>query len=146
MACYAAIRDYRGVRRTAATALARAERALAQDRTNGSALGCVVTALAALGEEERARDWSRRALLLDPDNLEMRLDIAGGFCAFLHDASTALELVGPYLANARPGDLAWVKIDPNLDPLREDPRFEAMIAAAEERLTEGSSQPREEAP
>ncbi|HXQ17437.1 MAG TPA: winged helix-turn-helix domain-containing protein [Caulobacteraceae bacterium] len=142
IACYAAISDKAGVRRAAATTLARAESALAQDRTNGSAIGNVVTALAALGEEERARDWSRRALMLDPDNLEMRLDIASAACAFLNDASTALELLGPYIANARPNDLAWVKIDPNLDSLREDPRFQAMIAAAEQRLMRG----RQEAP
>ena len=30
--------------------------------------------------------------------------------------------------------LQHVKIDPDLDPLRDDPRFQAMIAAAEARL------------
>jgi hypothetical protein len=28
----------------------------------------------------------------------------------------------------------WAKVDPDLDPLREDPRFRAMMAQADARL------------
>jgi hypothetical protein len=31
-------------------------------------------------------------------------------------------------------DLDWTKVDPDMHPLREDPRFQAMIVAAETRL------------
>ena len=31
-------------------------------------------------------------------------------------------------------DLEWVKTDPDMNPLREDPRFQAMIAEAEARV------------
>ena len=32
------------------------------------------------------------------------------------------------------GQLAWLKSDPDLDGLREDPRFKAMLEAAENRI------------
>ncbi|HEY1447271.1 MAG TPA: hypothetical protein VGF33_01925 [Caulobacteraceae bacterium] len=31
-------------------------------------------------------------------------------------------------------DLDWARGDPDMDPLREDPRFQAMMATAEARL------------
>ena len=73
-------------------------------------------------------------MLIDPDNGEMRYNIACALSAHLKDADTALELLGPYLAQARPNDLAFAKVDPDLDPIRSDPRFAAMIAAADARL------------
>ena len=45
------------------------------------------------------------------------------------------RLVGPGIVAG--GFLHHAKVDPDLDPLREDPRFKAMMAAAEERLAAG---------
>ena len=59
----------------------RAEKAVAQDRSNGNAMGVGVAALAALGEADRAKDWMRRALLIDPDNLMMRYNFACALAA-----------------------------------------------------------------
>jgi hypothetical protein len=36
--------------------------------------------------------------------------------------------------DAQAHNLNWYKIDTTLDPLRDDPRFEAMLAQAEARL------------
>ena len=55
-----------------AIALARAEKILAQDSNNGAAIGYGVVALAGLRETERAREWINRALLIEPDNMNMR--------------------------------------------------------------------------
>ncbi|MGH7751054.1 MAG: tetratricopeptide repeat protein, partial [Candidatus Dormibacteria bacterium] len=74
--CYAAIDDAEGVRRSARAALAAVEKVVAQDRTNGHAMAFGAGALAALGEWERARDWIRRALLMDPQNMLMRYNLA----------------------------------------------------------------------
>ena len=52
------------------------KRAIAQDPTNGSALAGGANCLAVLGEEDRASEWIERALLLDPDNLNMRYNLA----------------------------------------------------------------------
>ena len=56
--------------------LERSERAVAKDPTSGQALASGANALMILGDTERARDWSRRALLLDPDNLIMSYNLA----------------------------------------------------------------------
>jgi len=40
---------------------------------------------------------------------------------------------------AQTQSLNWWKIDSDLDPLRGDPRFEAMIEGAEARLAKSSS-------
>jgi adenylate cyclase len=132
--CYTALGDMDSARRAARMTLVRVEAMVAQDRSNGSAMSYGVGALAVLGEAERCRDWIRRALLIDPDNQNMRYNFACTLCAHLGDIDGALELLGPYLTQVPRSELAWVKVDPDMDALREDPRFRAMIAAAEARL------------
>jgi adenylate cyclase len=122
-------------RRAARTALTRAEAVLAQDRGNGTALGYGVAALAVLGEADRCRDWIRRALLIDPDNQNMRYNFVCALAAGLKDIDGALDLFGPFLAQVTRSDLNWAKVDPDFDLMREDPRFQSMIADAEARLT-----------
>jgi adenylate cyclase len=141
--CYTALGDAEGARRSAQASLARAEATLAQDKSNGAAMGFAVTALAVLGEAERARDWIRSALLIDPENEIMRYNFACALSIHLRDIEGALELLGPYFQRATRTNLNHVKADPDMDPLRDDPRLQAMIAAAEERLAaEGRSGPR----
>ncbi len=118
----------------AGIALARAERAVAQDRSNGFAMGVGVGALAALGETERAKDWMHRALLIDPDNLMMRYNFACALVAYLHDPDAALDMLEPVLERDAGKHLHDLAIDPDFAGLRGDPRFQAMIAAAEARL------------
>ena len=134
MTCYTALGDAESARRAAETTLARVEPVLAQDRGNGYALGYGVGALATLGQGERCRDWIRRALLIDPGNQNMRYNFACTLAVRLHDIDGALNLLGPYLAQATHWHLDWVKADPDMDPLREDPRFQALIAEAEARV------------
>jgi adenylate cyclase len=134
--CYTALGDAEGARRSARTSLARAEVTLAQDKSNGAAMGFAATALAVLGEPQRAQEWVRRALLIDPENEIMRYNLACALSAHLRDVDGALELLGPYFERAARSDLDYAKADPDMDPLRDDPRFQAMIVAAEERLAE----------
>jgi adenylate cyclase len=132
--CYTALGDAEQKLRIARICLARCEAAVAQDRSNGRAMGMGVSALAVLGETERIKEWIERALLIDPDNMVMRYNFACNLAAQLNDADGALAMLGPTVEKATPAFLEHVKIDPDLDSLRADPRFVAMIAAAETRL------------
>ena len=135
VSCYAALGDVRDMRRAAAIALPRAEQAVAQDRGNGFAMSVAVVALAALGETDRARDWMGRAMLIDPDNLAMRYHLACASAAWLGDPEAAMAMLGPVLERAPGAQLLWdAASEPALAPLRDDRRFQAMIAQAKARL------------
>ena len=134
ISCYAALGDAQGLSRSARLALERAEGALADDQSNGQAMGMGVGALAALGEHARAREWIARALLIDPGNRSMRYNLACALSLNMGDVNGANELLEPYLATATPSELEHAAIDPDLNPLREDPRFLSMFAAARTRV------------
>jgi len=139
VSCYTALGDGENARRIARIALERAEKAVAQDRSNGNAMGMGAGCLAALGEADRAKDWMRRALLIDPDNLNMRYNFACTLAAWLGDPDAALDMLGPVLERDS-GELVGASpTDPDFADLRDDPRFQAMIAAAEARLAEAAT-------
>ncbi len=134
MSCYTALGDGENTRRVARIALERAEKVLAADRSNGSAMEIGVAALAALGERDRAKDWMRRALLIDPDNLNMRYNFACTLATSLGDPEAALAMLGPVLGLPAGWLVRDIATDPDFAGLRGDPRFQAMVAAAEARL------------
>ena len=133
MSCYTALGDGENTRRAAQISLDRAEKAVAQDRNNGFAMGVAVAALAALGETDRAKEWMNRALLIDPDNLRMRYNFACDLATSLGDPDAALDMLGPMLERD-PSGSQDARTDPDLAGLRDHPRFQAMVAAAEARL------------
>jgi adenylate cyclase len=139
VSCYSASGDKEGARRAARRALERCERIVAAEPDNGSAMGFAVGALAALGETERAKEWAERALLLDPDNINLRYNFACTLITDLHDYDAALDLLGPRFETMSIEVLNWVRTDPDLDPIRDHPRFKAMLAAAEARLAQSQS-------
>lgn len=134
VSCYTAIGDLAACRRAAQLSLTRAEKTLAQDQNNGAAMGFGVGALAALGEAERAKEWIDRALLIDPDNLTMRYNFACAAALDLKEPDMAIELLAQFFERTPLEFFIHVKNDPDLDSLRDDPRFQAMVAAADARL------------
>ena len=134
ISCYKAVGDRDGEMRAARRALERAERVIAQDPDNGSAISFAVGALASLGEGARAKELAARAVLLDPDNINMKYNFACMFVVHLHDHEAALDLLDPLMGQVRVDVLHWIQTDPDLDPIRDDPRFKAIMAAAETRL------------
>jgi adenylate cyclase len=134
MSSLAALGDADGVRRAARITLSRAERLLERNDSHGTALSSGVLALAALGEDERAREWIDRALLIDPENLTMRYNFACAMSSQLGDLDAAVELMAPVLHGMSATKLKYVLCDVDLDPLRTHPRFQRLLAAAQERL------------
>ena len=139
ISCYIALGDEENARRAARAALEKAEKAVAQDRSNGNAMTTGVGALAALGEADRAKDWMRRALLVDPDNLLMRYNFACVLVRSLSDPEAALAMLGPVLEREAGWLVRLAPDDPDLAGLRDDPRFKAMLAAADARLAAGDA-------
>lgn len=134
LSCMLAIDDDVGALRAARMTLSRAELALAQDQNNGSAMGFAVVALAVLGETTRAREWIDRALLLDPENMNMRYNFACALCLHSNDNEGAMTLMEPVLASTTATWLKHIKLDPDLSLLSEMPRFQKMLRTAERRL------------
>ncbi|MGB9332162.1 MAG: TIR domain-containing protein [Steroidobacteraceae bacterium] len=136
LTCYTAVGNSQAALRIARITLSRVEKMLAQDPNNATGMGCGAIALAVLGEGERAKDWISRALLVDPDNMNARYNFACSLTSFLKkpEVDAALELLRPVFETLAAGFLAHAKADPDLDPLRSDPRFQAMITGAEKRL------------
>jgi adenylate cyclase len=131
---YTKLGDQANVTRVAKLTRARAEHVFAADPDNGSAMAALFSCLLYLGEPDRARDWARRAILIDPDNMIMRYNLACDLVVQLQDVDMALEMIGPYLARTGREQLEWTRKDPDLDGLRHDPRFQQMMEAAERRL------------
>src|SRR5207253_230301 len=53
-------------------------------------------------------------------------------------ARRALDLLDPLFDRRRADVMHWVKTDPDLDPVRDHPRFKALLSAAETRLAPAS--------
>ena len=136
LTCYKAVGNSAAGLRTARTTLARVEKMLLQDPNNATAMGYGALALGALGELERAKEWINRALLIDPDNMNARYNFACSLASLFKepDVDAALELLGPVFETLAAGFVDHAKVDPDLDPLRGNPRFKSMVAAAEARL------------
>ena len=131
---YAAIGDAAGARRAAELAAKRAEEVLVNDPNDSTALSYSAYALAQLGEKERAKARMDRALLIDPDNFSMRYNFGCALCVSLKDKDAALEILAQVFDTITDRFLPYAKGDPDLELLRDDPRYQAMVAAAEARL------------
>ncbi|MEO8547430.1 MAG: TIR domain-containing protein [Sphingomicrobium sp.] len=132
--CYGALDDAEGVKRAAQMTLDRTQKVLAQDASNGSALGFGAVSLAALGDGERAKEWVKRALLMDPDNLTMRWNLVCGLTRYLADNDAAFELLASFTDRLPAPMVKYLRLDTDLDPMRDDPRFEELVVRAEERV------------
>jgi adenylate cyclase len=138
---YEALGDEKNALAASRRCLERCEKILRVEPDHGGALGFFVTSLADLGEADRARAWAKRAVLFDPDNLRLRYNLA---CALskLRDADTAIELLAGVLPKVNAGWLHWTQVDTSLDPIRDDPRYEALIVDAEARLAGSPKEPK----
>ena len=133
--CYLDTGNEPGALEAARRTLERAEATLSKDPTNGAALSAGSSSLILLGEIERGKDWLQRALLLDPDNMMVLYNSACGLIYKNADLDGAMDLLEQYFERVEsPGNILHADIDPDMDPIREHPRFRALIASAKTRL------------
>lgn len=133
--CYQALGDTENKLRAASILLDRTERAFARDSADAYAAAYGTAALAALGEEQRAKEWMERALLLDPNNLGIRYILACGLASVLNDAETAVEVLEPFFESINSlTHIKHLEADPDLHTIREHPRFKEMLRSAKVRL------------
>jgi adenylate cyclase len=118
--------------------LERSERVLAQDGLNASALGVSAAALTILGELGRAKERIQRAMVVDPDNINMPYNFACMLANWVGDIDGALNMLEPMMSRQSRSLMITMLADPDMDPLRGHPRFQKMVAEAMKRtgLTE----------
>jgi adenylate cyclase len=134
MSCYSALGDVEAMRRAAQLTVKRTDAALAHDPNNADLTAYSAYALAVLGETERCKVRMERALLVDPNSFTMRYNFACALSAHLKDKQTALDMLAKVFETVTDTFLPYAKADPDLDLLRDEPRYKAMVAAAEARL------------
>jgi adenylate cyclase len=131
---YHALGDNPAKKVAAESTIAHAEKVLAQDPSNGAALSFGALAYTAIGQLDRAREWAERAMLVDPDNLGMRYNFACALAAYGDDKQGALRQLERSLATAGIFHINMAEADPDLDSLRDDPRFKAMLSRVKKKL------------
>ncbi|MBU6421084.1 MAG: TIR domain-containing protein [Gammaproteobacteria bacterium] len=141
ISCFTAVGDAAGARRAAELTLKRVEAVLAHDPNNCTAVAYSVSALATLGEAGRAKAGMERALLIDPDNFNMRYNFACTLSTRMKDKDAALAMLAPLFETISDAFLPYAKADPDFELLHDDPRYEAMVAAAEARLAAAKAAP-----
>jgi adenylate cyclase len=113
--------------------LERSERALEQDSLNASALGVSAAALTILGDLDRAKERIQRATVVDPDNINTPYNFACMLATWVGDLEGALDMLEPIFPRQSRSLLISLFADPDMDPLREHPRFKRMVAEAMKR-------------
>lgn len=111
---------------TARLLLGRAERELERHPESGRASYAAAAALASLGERERALRLAARALALEPNDHPVQYNVA---CTYsrLGEHDLALEVLERTMPGASPHRWAWMAQDADFNPLRERPRFQALL-------------------
>ena len=131
--CYQALGNTERVREAAKMMISEAQRAVQEDPSNGSALGILAGGHVLLGEEDRAREWMERALLIDPDNLTMRYNFAC-VLSIMRDRREALKMLRSVLSLGSVYQLRIAQADTDFDWMRDDPELQKILADARKRL------------
>jgi adenylate cyclase len=130
---YEGLGDAEAVQAAARRCVALAEKLLAVEPDHTGAIGFLVTALIDLGEIDRARDWIRRGVVLDPYDLRMHYNLACAL-ASIPDADAACEIMEGIIDRLTSGWLDWIDVDNSLDLIRATPRFQAVMAHGRARF------------
>jgi adenylate cyclase len=132
--CYRGLGDLEGLRRAARMTYERVEKALVSNPRDAPAIANGALSLAVIGECERAREWAERALALEPENYILRYNVACAYALELDDHDRALDLIEDSLAHLGVDHIRHANADPDIESIRDHPRYAKMIADARQRL------------
>ena len=126
IAVYDALGEKARTHETARRCIEAVERRLRHDPDDGRAMYLVAGAYAHLGERAQALHWLHRALELNPDEFTTLYNAACGL-ARLGERERALDALDRAVGSGR-GSRKWFENDSDLDSLRADPRFQAIVS------------------
>jgi adenylate cyclase len=111
--------------------LAKVERSLEFNPDDSRALYLGASALAELGDREKAFEWARKSYSLDPEDPY----IVYGIACFHSQLGKIDEALDYFEKAVRAGftQLEWINNDSDFDPIRDHPRFKAILAELEKR-------------
>ena len=121
--CFQSLGRLDDMRASARAALTRTEAAVAERPDDADALAFGAGLLAALGENDRTRDWAERASIIEPDDFYMHYNIACAY-AILGEKELALDRLERIMGPSTLRSLQeFIMHDSDLDVLRDHPRF-----------------------
>jgi adenylate cyclase len=119
---YFALHDTEASERMARIGVERAQRVLEDYPDNQRAYYLGAGGWYMLGEISKALEWTEKALELNPNDPATRYNSACFFAKFPEKHERALDLLENSV-NSR----SWMEHDADLDPLRNHPRFQAIL-------------------
>jgi adenylate cyclase len=134
LTCYRALGSQDRLPEVAQQMFDRSERVLAQDSLNASALGVSAAALTIMGDLDRAKERIQRAMMVDPENINMPYNFACMLATWVGDVEGALDMLEPMMPRQSRSLMLTMLADPDMDPLRDHPRFKRMVAAELKRV------------
>ncbi len=117
--------DEAGFEASAAEGVRRAERHLEDYPENQRAWYLGAVALLYLGQRDRALEWAEKSLAIDPSDPAIRYNM-GCFYALAGDSDRAFECLKGSITSR-----SWVEHDPDLEPIRDDPRYQQLLESLE---------------
>ena len=124
--CYHTIGRDQDAREAAHKGAKAAERQLILHPDDARAAELGANALIEVSDVDRAREWIARALAIEPNNPPTQYNAACVY-AQLGDIDKALDLLERGLPNSGPEWGRWIQHDSTLDPLHNNPRYQALL-------------------
>jgi adenylate cyclase len=107
-----------------------AERELIKNPDNPRPASLGASALAQLGEVERAKEWAARAIAIDPHDSLTQYNIAC-FYSTIGENDKALDLLEKLLPTVNATIKAWARQDSDFTPLHGHPRWQTILKLIE---------------